>query len=49
MTKEKGVAMMSPENGRKMLLLEERINGEMLRGLRPSDWDKFINLKGIRL
>lgn len=34
MTKEKRVAKMPPENGRKMLQLEERINGELQTYLR---------------
>lgn len=34
MAKEKRVAMMPPENGQKMLQLEERINGELQTYLR---------------
>jgi hypothetical protein len=41
MIEQNEVVMMPPENGQKMLQLEERINGEMLGGLRPSDWDRF--------
>lgn len=42
MIEQNEVALMPPENGMKMLKLEERVNGEMLGGLCPSDWDRFI-------
>lgn len=42
MIEQNEVALMPPENGQKMLQLEECVNGEMLGGLRPSDSDKFI-------